>query len=248
MRFSWLAKLQIETQLGNDLSWCLLVDGCFEPNEVFWLSSVLTSGMTFIDIGANEGLFSLLAGRCVAPGGRVVAVEPSSREVQRLIRNLQLNPGLPVTVRQVALGSHEGEAILKVADESHSGHNTLGEFPYAGVSCVRTERIPLMTLDSLIAREQLDRVDVLKVDVEGGELGVLRGGRKTLEQFRPKILFELHEPALRAQGASPAEVLGLLKKLGYEVRCLDPQTGRFVEQTSPDHISDNMVAVPKEHR
>lgn len=246
MVFPWLDGLRIETQLGNDLSRSLFVAGCFEPNEFFWLSTVLQPGMIFIDVGANEGLYSLFAACRVQPAGRVLAVEPSAREVYRLRRNLSLNPDLPVTVCQVALGARVGEAELKIAEDLHAGHNTLGEFVYGNVQCVRAERISLTTLDALVAREGLSRVDAVKIDVEGGELGVLQGGIKTLETFKPVILFELLEPALQAQGASAQAVLSLLSQLNYEIRGLDPDTGKFTKPVSAGRTSDNLVAVPRD--
>lgn len=244
MVFPWLEGLRVKTQLGNDLSLSLFVDGCYEPNEIFWLSTVLKPGMVFIDVGANEGLYSLFAARRVGLAGQVLAVEPSAREATRLRLNLRLNPNLPITVCQVALGAQEGEASLKIAEDLHAGHNTLGDFVYSNVQCVRSERIPLTTLDALVAREGLSQVDAIKIDVEGGELGVLRGGIKTLERFKPVILFELLEPALQAQGASAQMVLELLRYLGYEIRCLDPDTGTFAKLVSAGQNSDNLIAVP----
>ena len=87
----WYGGTRVEVTLGNDNSLCLYVAGSFEPNEFAFLDGVLRPGMTFIDVGANEGCFSLHAARRVGRGGRVVAVEPSSRERRQLERNVARN-------------------------------------------------------------------------------------------------------------------------------------------------------------
>jgi len=66
----------VEVTLPSDFGRCLWVGGCFEPNETAFLASVLRPGMIFVDVGANIGLYTLLAAHLVAPGGTVVAVEP----------------------------------------------------------------------------------------------------------------------------------------------------------------------------
>lgn len=239
--FRWHHGLCFETFLGNDLSRCLLIDGCFEPNEIYWLSTVLRPGQTVIDVGANEGLYSLFAAACVGPAGRVIAVEPSSREVARLRANLKLNPRLRVDVEQIGLSRAPGEALLNVASATHAGHNTLGTFAYEGIDAALPERITLTTLDHLAGR--LDHVDLIKIDVEGAELAVLEGAVQTLQRHRPVILFELLDTALKQQGASADGVLAFLTGLGYQFLVLDDATGRFVPQAAPDQRSENMVAI-----
>ena len=91
LRMNWHKELAIQIHLGNDLSRPIFVGGCIEPNEFAFLDSILKPGMVFVDAGANEGLYSLFASRCVGPSGRVFAFEPSQREFQRLICNIQIN-------------------------------------------------------------------------------------------------------------------------------------------------------------
>ena len=82
----WYGGTKVEVTLGNDNSLCLYVAGSFEPNEFAFLDGVVRPGMTFIDVGANEGYFTLFAARRVGRAGRVVSVEPSSRERRQLER------------------------------------------------------------------------------------------------------------------------------------------------------------------
>src|SRR5262245_31710705 len=201
----WHERTRVEVTLGNDLSLCLYVAGSFEPNEFAFLDRTLRRGMTFIDVGANDGLYTLFAARRVGRRGRVVAVEPSSRERGNLERNLARNRLKRVVVVAAALADEAGHAILQIAPALHGGHNTLGGFAHEGVSAVDTERVPVETLDGLAERLGLGKVDVIKVDVEGAEVKMLEGGRALLKASRPVMLLEANEEALRKQATSSEE-------------------------------------------
>src|SRR5262249_24894046 len=150
---------------------------------------ILLPGMVFIDGGANEGHYTVFASQCVGPEGTVWAFEPSSRELKRLEKNLELNASGNVRVFRVALAESNGEGELRITGYAHEGHNTLGGFAHE-VELARTERFSLRRLDDLVAEASLTRVDVIKLDVEGAEQRVLEGSRDVLTRFRPVILFE----------------------------------------------------------
>ena len=243
-RMNWHKGLTIQIHLGNDLSRPIFVGGCIDPNEFVFLDSVLKGGMVFVDAGANEGLYSLFASRCVGPSGRVYAFEPSQREFDRLGCNIRLNSLENVHTVQAALAEAPGEMELSIADSSHAGQNTLGKFIY-DVPLLRTERISAHTLDGFAAGSGLTRLDLLKLDVEGAERRVLDGSRKVLRELRPMILFEASDGALKAQGSSLADVLEFLRSQHYKLYAFDTSTG------TPTLIndgagSDNMIAVPAE--
>jgi FkbM family methyltransferase len=241
----WHGGTRVEVTLGNDMSLCLYVAGSFEPNEFAFLDGVLKPGMTFVDIGANEGLFSLFAAGRVGPAGRVVAVEPSSRERRQLGRNLERNRIANVTVVPQALAGEPGTARLQIAARRHGGHNTLGRFSYDDVSAVDAEEVPVETLDGLAARLGLGRVDAIKIDVEGAELKVLQGGLGLLGRTRPVLLIEANEGALAGQGASSAAIVALLEGLGYEIRVFSERTGKVEPRPPGGALSANIVAVPR---
>jgi FkbM family methyltransferase len=126
----WHDKLKVTIYLGNDLSRCLYVGGTYEPNEFMFLSQVLEPGMTFIDVGANDGLYTLFAARRVGANGKVLAIEPSRREFARLERNVRLNRLMNVQALRVAASDREDWAVLRLAGFGHEGQNTLGGFAY----------------------------------------------------------------------------------------------------------------------
>lgn len=217
----WYDRLRVTMYLGNDLSRCLYVGGTYEPNEFMFLSQVLQPGMTFIDVGANDGLYSLFAAKRVGPTGTVLALEPSSREFARLERNLRLNRLANICPLQLAASDRDGLATLRIAGFGHEGQNTLGGFAYP-IGQQGTEQVRLASLDNITKEQSLKRVDVIKIDAEGGELRVLAGAHEMLTKDRPLILLELAEAALMHQGASREAVLSFLQQLGYRFWVFGP--------------------------
>lgn len=240
----WLAGTRVAVTLGNDNSLCLYVAGSFEPNEFAFLDRLLRRGMTFVDVGANEGLFSLFAARRVGPEGRVISVEPSSRERRQLGENIRRNRLANVAIVPHALADRPGSARLRIASQLHGGHNTLGEFGHQGVGAVGSEDVPVETLDALAERLALGRVDIVKIDVEGAELKVLAGARALLTAMRPVLLIEANPGALHGQGTSVGEVLELLRGLDYEIHVFSERTGEVEPLGKGGVLSANIVAFP----
>ncbi|MBS0221761.1 MAG: FkbM family methyltransferase [Proteobacteria bacterium] len=241
----WLDGTRVDVTLGNDMSLSLYVCGSFEPNEFAFLGHILRSGMTVIDVGANEGLYTLFAARRVGPSGRVIAVEPSSRERAILDGNLARNRIRNVAVVPNALADKPGTAELKIAPRQHGGHNTLGQFVYDDDTTVACESVTVETLDTLAERLELQRIDVLKIDVEGAELKLLAGGRSLLSQQRPILLIEANDEALKRQGASAAALVELLLSLDYRIHVFG-ERGTIEPWIQGRRLSENIVALSRE--
>lgn len=243
----WHGGTTVDITLGNDNSLCLYVCGSFEPNEFAFVDRVLKPGMVFIDVGANDGYFTLFAARRVGAGGKVIAVEPSSRERAHLQRNLGRNGLDNVQVVPAALGAAAGLADLHLAHGVHAGHNTLGDFAHDDVERASSERVHVETLDAVVARNALSHVDLVKIDVEGAEAGVVAGARAVLKSMRPLLLMELNDRALHAQSQSAESLIRTLRdEFDYEVLMFSPVSG-FLELPSADGpLSANVVMVPKE--
>jgi len=243
----WHDKTVVKVTLGNDNSLCLYVCGTFEPNEFVFLDQVLKPGMVFFDVGANDGYFTLFAARRLGPAGRVIAVEPSSRERFNLQGNVEANRLTNVTVVPLALGAASGTASLRLAKGIHSGHNTLGNFAHDGVQMHSFEEVKVEALDTVVGRLGLSRVDVIKIDVEGAEASVIDGARDVLRQMRPTLLLEINEMALRAQQRSAESLLRkLCKEFDYEILIFSPESGLLEARVNRQPLSPNIVARPRE--
>jgi FkbM family methyltransferase len=243
----WLGDLLVTIWPGNELSRVLFLTGNFEPNELTWMSQTLTEGMTVIDVGAHMGMYTLTASKLVGESGVVLALEPSTREFQRLTFHVTLNDLKNVRCFQIAASSSFGEATLKIGSEWNSGHNTFGEFFNESVKMLREERVPTQTVDALVAGQGLERVDFIKIDVEGHEFQVLAGAVETISRFRPRILIEVFEETLRRQGACVEAVLGFLTAHDYALNEFSDANGELVPLASlPGNESRNLVALPRE--
>jgi FkbM family methyltransferase len=240
----WHGGTRLRLFLGNDISAQIYIAGCMEPNEFAFLDRILQPGMTFLDVGANDGIYAVFAASRVGPDGTVWAFEPSAREVARLQFNLDLNH-LSVRVFPIALADVSGQANLTVAGYEHEAHNTLGAFAYQGIEAKGAETVVVRQLDAVIQDNPVPRIDVIKLDVEGAELRVLRGAILTLERYRPYLLFEVSEKSLHHQNSTREELLTLLQSQRFCLYSFDPLTG-LPMPASPGVYSDNMIAVPAE--
>ena len=237
----WIHGLRVTLHPGNEMCKSIFVTGSYEPNEMIWLSQTLKSGMTVIDAGANIGFYSLAISTLVGPSGRVIAVEPSPREMAALRENAKLNDRNNLTFVPAALADREAEVDLMVAAAEKAGHNTLGGFAY-NTALDHREKVRTRKLDALVAELALDRVDFIKMDIEGAEHAALRGAQETLRKFRPTLLVEVSDKSLRFQGSSAQELLAFLRELGYSIREFSPQTGRLAPLEKVSIDSQNVVA------
>jgi FkbM family methyltransferase len=162
----------------------------------------------FLDVGACHGLFSLAftAGRADA---EAVAVEPSPLAWEVLASSLRLNGGARVTPVQAAVGAAPGTLTMR-----YSWHH-LEASPGAAGDPAAVE-VPLRTLD-LLCDELGFHPDLVKIDVEGYELAVLRGALRLLAAGRPVVFLEIHPQRIAELGGSLAEIAALFAELGYRI-------------------------------
>ena len=241
---AWLDGLSVYAYPGNETSRAVFITGLYEPNEFFLLSQVLRPGMTFVDAGANMGLYTLFAARKIGERGVVLAIEPSTRECQRLLKNVAVNSLSNVRVLQNAVSDSHSEVDLLVAEDARSGHNTLGAFAY-DTSLATRESVHAERLDDIVQREGLSRVDIIKLDIEGAELRALKGAVGILDRFRPLLLLELADRALRHQDSSSSQIWDFCRQRGYKLFAFDPHTGLPVlAQQRSYYDSENVVAAP----
>ena len=163
----------------------------FEPETVRWLQSHLTTGHVFVDVGANVGYYTVMGSALVGTSGTVVAFEPNPVVRAKLEQHLELNEtAANVRVFGVALSDapHETAEFLVPADPTQSLFGSLVEA--WALTQVPTERITVRTetFDGWLAIHDLGRIDVMKIDVEGGEELVLRGMSRTLETVPPRYI------------------------------------------------------------
>jgi FkbM family methyltransferase len=200
----------------------LLLYGLWEPAVTNWFKSTLKAGDVFVDIGANIGYFSLLASRLVGPQGAVVAVEAHPRTAELLRRNIIANRVGAVTWHRAAWSHSE---LLKFhmrsnfASNSSTGSLDSDSLEELGDLEEVTE-VQGIAVDDLLG--QMHKVDVIKIDVEGAELRVLRGLTRTIAA-NPDItvLFEWSPGQMKMLGDEPQELLNAFTDAGFHFRHIE---------------------------
>jgi len=215
----------------------------FEEGEQRFLLKFLKDGMCFFDIGAHQGLYTLLASKRVSASGRVFAFEPSPRELRRLKMNLFLNRCRNVHVVPYALGSNQGKARLFVCLGQETGCNSLR--PPIVSEPIREVEVPITTLDRFFEDNGINKVDFIKLDVEGAELEVLKGAIRVLSYFRPLILSELADMRTEPWGYRSAEIYDFLVTKRYQWFSITPE-GRLQHCSKKEDFHENLLAVPGE--
>lgn len=205
-------RVDVSKGMGNAIFW----RGAHDWGPLFVLERVLKKGETFIDIGANQGEYTLWGLRKVGPEGKVIAYEPSTAIFQQLEENIRLNPRYTQAISARKLGLSDRPGTLKLYTKSGINEGVNSMFPSAEHDVFLNE-IELSTLDSEVRRLGLKRVDCLKIDVEGAELAVLKGGLKTIATFRPKILVEINKESCNAAGYEATELVHFLENQHYNL-------------------------------
>jgi FkbM family methyltransferase len=198
-------KLNLQDWIPQDI----FIMGEFEPATSTVAKQLLRNGDMVVDVGANIGYFSLLFSRCVGTEGRVYSFEPVPKLASALLKNANLNQFEQITLSNLALSDHDGHACFYVGPEDNSG-----------LSSLRQPRGSSDTLDVKLERfDQIFNLDqdiaLVKIDVEGAELAVLRGMNDYLRNKHPYILIEVTQRFLKEMDDSEQSLLEYMHSLGY---------------------------------
>jgi FkbM family methyltransferase len=206
----------------------------------------LNTNDTFVDIGANIGLFSLIASKSVGSAGLVLAFEPASVTYNRLLENIALNNFKNIRPFQFALSDTNGHAELQILSNGYDAWNSLSTPPLGAE--VQVESVETQTLDSCFERERIPFPVLMKVDVEGWEVPVLRGAKKLLsDPNAPCLIVEFTEQNARNAGFSCHELYDLLVFYGYKLFTYDAAQNRLIpESRRASYPYVNVIATKSE--
>lgn len=232
-----LAGREILIDRQGSGAWEDMLAGRFDAEIYDAIARTLPAGAGIIwDVGAHIGFHTLGFSTTVGPGGHVVGFEPSPSNRERLRQNLEKNRDLAARIQILDCGlcDFDGDALLAVSREIDSGASSMSFLESATpavdpVTSSGWERlvVPVRTADSLI-QDGLPRPDVMKIDVEGAELLVLRGATETLKRARPTVIVETHSARLAL------EVNAWFGAQAYEVQLLaDLAPSRVLLRANP---------------
>lgn len=185
--------------------------GYYEKFEIDFVLSILKSGDTFLDIGANVGFFSIAVAK-LCPNVKTYAFEPAIIAFEELKHNIEANKVQGIISIQKAVGSSCGLAYITMGFHASN---------YLTTSESKLPKAPVegLTIDHFVEQEKIPAIRLVKIDVEGLELSVLRGAINTIRKFRPTLLVEIIEnhPGFYDRRHEPAdEILKLVDSLGYQ--------------------------------
>jgi FkbM family methyltransferase len=185
------------------------LSGIYEVTTTKFLRQVLREGDVFLDVGANCGAVTLVAASAIK-NGKIYAFEPGNTIRSRLQANVDLNPSLKSVVKVVPFGlGLETGKLLYYEDENYRGNGAL--FDSLGMP------VDVITLDEWVSLEKIDKIDAIKIDVEGMEYDVLLGGKLTLEKYHPLVYFETLPIFFTNKSYSIQTIYEFLASLGYKI-------------------------------
>jgi FkbM family methyltransferase len=169
--------------------------------------------MTFFDVGSFHGIYALVAAKRLALEGQVVAFEPSPAQRRRLKLHLRMNGFGSVRVEPFAIGTSETESEFFAV--IHGDITRGGLRPPASSDGVKRLAVQAVSLDAYLRNGPVHAVDVIKLDVEGGELDVFRGATRMLSEMRPMIICEVLDMATQAWGYDAREIVAALNRYDF---------------------------------
>lgn len=236
-------KLLIDPAKDKGVELALYQTGTYEKGTIQLLGDFLKQGSIFMDIGANIGLMSTIASKIVGEKGRVYAVEANPKTIEVLRHNCAINQCENIEILPIALASEKGSAILyENWNVNRGGASLFSQGDEHGIT-VSKER-----LDDLFSPDS--PVHLVKIDVEGFELEVLKGGVDWFKTQQPVFIIEVSTQRSNQEGATPESIMSFVAELGnysfYKQKGTKERRGKLVSVTSaqdlPEH--DNLIAIP----
>lgn len=229
-------ELMLYPEEANSLVTGILAFGDAEQLERKALLAAAHRSRVILDIGANVGWYSLHFAR-VAAEARIYAFEPAARIHARLLANLALNGVTGVVTEQIALQDQEGIDTLYF-HPAETGASSVRD--NRGFTGVQPEEIRCTTLDLYCTRQKI-RPDLIKCDVEGGELSVVKGALATLRECQPVVFLELLRKWSANFGYHPNEVIEIMQDLGYQAWAIESSGIHACAEITEETVATNFL-------
>ncbi|WP_144283386.1 FkbM family methyltransferase [Chryseobacterium echinoideorum] len=187
--------------------------GDYEKSEIDYLYKTLKEGDCFIDVGGNIGVFSLNASKLVGKTGNVYAFEAFKPNYQIFNTHLKANNIHNVRLEHLAVSSESG--FLEIF--YNEAYDNVGMASSYLSNYTARELVQSMDLDTYVKNKNISKIDLIKIDIEGGEYSELLGMSEVLNNFKPKIIIEINKIALKNSGYSEDQIKRLFSEKEYQV-------------------------------
>lgn len=193
----------------------IIVFGCYDPDLHALLEKLLQPGMVCMDIGANLGEMALHMGLRAGPNGKVYAFEPVSAVFKRLKEHIDRN-GLEQVVApfQIALSSTNGSLAIACADERADNQGLGSIVNTSNPKVTRRETVETRTIDAFVADRKIERIDLIKADIQGAEFALLEGGARVFGSLNPDLLLEISPDDLVKAGKTGRDLCAKMEAYG----------------------------------
>lgn len=218
----------------------LLWYGQYDSHITRYLEESLKPGNTFLDIGANIGYYSLVAGT-LDPAIRVIAIEPVQSNFEKLKSHLQKNGIDQANAYHLAVGSVPGKVTLFHAGPENEGMSAL--HPPENHTGTQ-EQVEMIVLDSWEVTKSLTRIDLVKIDTEGNEIEVLKGMKELIHKYRPRIILECNPETLASFGETPITLLKECEVLGYTILNLTNGSKETISSATAPNFAVDLLLLP----
>jgi FkbM family methyltransferase len=242
--------LRLQLDLSEHMQRRIFWMGYYSRDVVATLKALLRPGMQFIDIGANIGEISLVAGKLVGSAGSVTSFEPVDAIAEKLEHHIHWNGMDWCRVERQALSDHQGEADI-FASTGNNGtkdkHGGLASLHNIDPGNQPVQRVRLNTLDAYLQNRPLTQLDGIKIDIEGAELACLEGAKSTLQRYKPWLIVEVQQQTSAAAGHDQTQILTLLARHGYQFYKTGDQSPRPVSVNELGAIQNVLCLHREQH-
>jgi len=243
--------IQWSLNLSEGIDFSIYLLGAFERGTVATLQKLVKPGDVVFDIGANIGSHTLGLAHRVGDKGKVYAFEPTDFAFEKLRRNIALNPRLQARIcaRQILLTSTVIECPKPELYASWPLKNNGAVHPKHRGRLATTQNATVDTVDAFVEHQGIDRVNLMKIDVDGHELPVLQGSLGVLTVFKPVLVMEMSPYIHAEQNSSFSGLIALFRDAGYSIQHAGtrkplPLQAGALEALIPDGAGINVIARP----
>jgi FkbM family methyltransferase len=192
--------------------------GFYEFRITSLIKKILRTGDTFIDIGANIGWYTLLGAKLVGKTGQVITFEPAHHIYKHLKRNIDINSFKNIFLEKIAISDREDTVLLHTISNENIGLGSIIQSPTVLKQSLKTETVKTARLENYLKEKSIEKIRLIKIDVEGAEMKVLEGTREILKnKLCDYLIVEVSDERLRSTNSSSNELFALLRDNGYKL-------------------------------
>ena len=186
----------------------------YEIEERKYVSSVLREGDCFVDVGANIGLYSLMASELVGQTGRVISFEPTLASYNQFLENIDINRFTNIDSFNIGLSDLPGQLELYISNKGFDAWNSFAT--NYNKSSNQKKLVEVSSLDLMLSGYDKTKIKLVKIDAEGWEKYILKGGIDLFTQYSPEVMVEFTEENTLAAGYPVQEIYDFMVDMGYQ--------------------------------